>query len=101
MVLAASLTSVGALAWAARKPVTHTVVMEATAYTPIELTVQRGDTVVWVNKDPFPHTVTCAGEFDSGSIADAASWAHRPRKAGRFDYTCTFHPNMKATLVVI
>jgi plastocyanin len=25
---------------------------------PDTLTVKRGDTAVWVNKDPFPHTVT-------------------------------------------
>ena len=37
----------------ARLPVRHTVVMAATAYAPLTLTVRRGDSVEWINKDPF------------------------------------------------
>lgn len=95
------LAGAGSMAWAGRAPMRHTVLMDATAYAPLELTVHVGDSVEWVNKDPFPHTVTCAGVFDSGSIADAASWTYRPRKTGRFPYLCVFHPNMKGTLIVI
>ena len=87
-------------AWADGKPVTHTIVMHATAYAPLALTVQRGDTVVWVNKDPFPHTATAQGVFDSKSIAAGASWKYKARKVGDFTYLCTFHPNMVGTLRV-
>ena len=62
--------------------------------------VRRGDSVEWINKDPFPHTVTCAGVFDSQSIAEGARWTYRADRRGRFAYTCTFHPNMNGTLVV-
>jgi plastocyanin len=79
---------------------THTVVIKATSYAPQALTIKRGDTVVWVNEDPFPHTVTAAGAFDSKSIAAGASWKYTPRHAGEYAYTCTFHPNMKGTLRV-
>jgi plastocyanin len=85
---------------AAGKPATHTVVMEGVKFTPEMLTVRRGDTVVWVNKDPFPHTVTAKGAFDSRSIAAGESWKYTPRKAGEHAYICTFHPNMKGTLRV-
>jgi plastocyanin len=84
----------------ASKPATHTVVMEGVKYMPETLTVRRGDTVVWVNKDPFPHTVTAKGAFDSGSIVAGQSWIYTPRKAGEHAYICTFHPNMKGTLRV-
>ena len=84
----------------ARLPVRHTVVMAATAYAPLTLTVRRGDSVEWINKDPFPHTVTCAGVFDSQSIAEGARWTYRADRRGRLAYTCTFHPNMNGTLVV-
>lgn len=84
----------------ARLPVRHTVVMAATAYAPLTLTVRRGDSVEWINKDPFPHTVTCAGVFDSQSIAEGARWTYRADRRDRFAYTCTFHPNMNGTLVV-
>lgn len=85
---------------AAGGPVTHTIVMQATSYAPQALTVKRGDTVVWINKDPFPHTVTATHGFDSKSIAADASWTYRATEVGTFPYTCTFHPNMKGTLRV-
>jgi plastocyanin len=85
---------------AADKAQTHTVVIDATAYAPATLTVKRGDTVTWVNKDPFPHTVTAAGKFDSKDIGAGKSWKYVARSAGRFDYICIYHPTMKGTLVV-
>ncbi len=81
-------------------PASHTVVIEGTRFSPETLTVARGDRVVWVNKDPFPHTATAAGAFDSKSIGPGASWTYRANKPGTFDYGCSFHPTMKATLTV-
>jgi plastocyanin len=86
---------------AATKTTTHTVAIDAVQFAPDKLTVHAGDTVVWVNKDPFPHTVTSKdGGFDSHEIAPGKSWSYRPRKAGAFPYACTLHPTMKATLRV-
>jgi plastocyanin len=79
---------------------THTVVMDGTRFHPETLTVNRGDRVVWLNKDPFPHTATAAGTFDSGSIAADHSWIYVARKSGEFAYICTFHPGMNGTLLV-
>jgi len=84
----------------AAAPVTHTVVIEGVKYTPKTLTVKGGETVVWVNKDPFPHTVTSKGAFDSHDIAGGKSWKYTARKAGEYAYICTLHPNMKGTLKV-
>jgi len=78
---------------------THTVVIDGVKYDPEALTIDRGDTVIWVNKDPFPHTVTSKA-FDSQSIAAGKSWKYTAGKAGEFTYICTFHPNMKGTLTV-
>lgn len=85
---------------AADKAATHTVVIEGVKFEPETLTVARGDTVVWVNKDPFPHTVTAKGAFDSHDIAAGKSWKYVARKPGEFAYVCTLHPNMQAKLVV-
>jgi len=79
---------------------THTIVIDGTAFAPARATVQRGDRVTWVNKDPFPHTATARGTFDSGSIAAGASWTWVADRTGTFDYVCTLHPTMKAQLVV-
>ena len=94
------IASYAAGASAAGKPAIHPVVIEGVKYEPETLTVKRGDTVVWVNKDPFPHTVTSTGAFDSHSIAAGGSWKYVARKAGDYAYTCTLHPNMKGTLKV-
>ena len=74
--------------------------IDGTAYDPPEVTVARGETVTWVNKDPFPHTVTVPGKLDSGSMAAGARWKYVARDAGTYDYICTLHPNMKGRLVV-
>ena len=81
-------------------PAVHTVAIDGFAYKPAELTVARGDAVVWRNDDPVPHTVTAKGAFDSGSIAAGGSWKYVAKKPGRYAYRCTFHPIMKGTLVV-
>jgi plastocyanin len=79
----------------------HTVVMENVQFNPATLTVHRGERIVWVNRDLFPHTVTSATKaFDSGSIAPNASWSFTPRKTGSYPYGCSFHPVMKGTITV-
>ncbi|MGH8798670.1 MAG: cupredoxin domain-containing protein [Casimicrobiaceae bacterium] len=90
----------GSIAAGAGTPMTHHVVIDGLQYVPATLTVKRGDTIVWTNKDPFPHTVTAAGTFDSHDIAADGSWKYVARKTGQFDYICTLHPNMKGVLRV-
>ena len=84
-----------------RKPKTHTVTIEGMRFQPEMLTVERGDTIVWVNKDLVPHTATSkVGNFDSKLIEAGKSWKYTVRKKGDFAYICTFHPTMKAMLQV-
>ena len=73
---------------------------EIVAVDKLSLKVRRGDVVVWINKDPFPHTATAPKVFDSGSIAADGSWRFTARRAGVHPYICTLHPNMKGTLQV-
>jgi plastocyanin len=97
----ASYLATGALAAGiADKPASHTVIIEGVAYQPAVLVVNRGDTVVWVNKDPFPHTVTAPGAFDSHDIPAGASWKYVARKIGNYAYVCSLHPNMNGTLTI-
>ena len=97
---ALALLAAGAATPAATGTPPHEVVIQALQYVPQTLTVHRGDVVVWTNKDPFPHTVTALGAFDSHSIAAGASWRFTAKKAGTYDYICTLHSNMKGTLQV-
>ena len=90
----------GVITPAAVAATTHTVAMDGTRFTPETLTVKRGDRVVWMNKDPFPHTATAVPTFDSKSIAAGHSWSYVASESGEFAYVCTLHPGMKGTLIV-
>ena len=82
-------------------PATHTVPIDGLAFQPPALTVKVGDSIVWINKDPFPHTVTSqAGGFDSHALQPAQSWTYVASQKGEFSYICTLHPTMKGTLRV-
>jgi plastocyanin len=101
VLIAGSGLMAGVAILAAPKQHTHTVTIEAVQFAPARLTVHPGERIVWVNKDPFPHTVTAANRaFDSGSIAANASWTFVPSKPGEYPYRCTFHPNMQGQITV-
>ena len=83
-----------------RQAKAHTVTIEGTSFQP-ELSVASGDTVVWINKDPFPHTATSsAGAFDSHTISPDRSWKHKFARKGEYRYLCSLHPTMKALVSV-
>jgi plastocyanin len=83
-----------------RKPATHTVTIDAASFSPAELTVTAGDTVVWVNKDILAHTATAKdGSFDSKVIQPGKSWRFVVKRKGAAAYACSFHP-MNGTLTV-
>jgi plastocyanin len=103
------LLMVGALgsaatAWevSAASRAVNTVTINQFRYQPETLTVQAGDVVIWKNVDMVPHTATAVDgkAFDSGVIDAGAEWRFTAARKGTHQYLCTFHPNMKATLVV-
>ncbi|MDB4888380.1 MAG: amidase [Gemmatimonadetes bacterium] len=65
--------------------------------------VKAGNKVAWVNCEPtpIPHTSTSdGGAWDSGSLAQDASFVRTFPSAGTFPYHCAIHPSMKATVIV-
>ena len=82
-----------------------TVVIRDFEFEPATVTVHVGDTVEWKNDDIVPHTATADDEtqkpaFDSGSIHKRAVWRYVAKRKGTYNYSCTFHPNMKGKLIV-
>jgi plastocyanin len=70
-------------------------------YSPAVLEVNAGDTVVWKNKDPFPHNAVADNKaFRSTDIPADGSWSWKAARQGEFPYICTLHPGMRATIVV-
>ena len=86
---------------AAAQSKTVEVTIEHFAFTPANLIVAAGDTLVFVNRDIVPHTATASdNSWTTGEIAHGAS-AHvtlptRPEA----DYFCKFHPVMKGHLTI-
>src|SRR5918996_2217947 len=73
-------------------------------YDPDPITISQGDGVQWTNEDNVPHTVTSRqeGVFDSGLINPADMWLLNSAEItpAEYEYYCTLHPFMVATLVV-
>ena len=78
---------------------TVTVTINRLIFQPAEVTVSAGDTVEWVNKDPFVHTATVQDGWEV-QIPPHGSASHVMQEAGELSYFCRFHPNMKGRLVV-
>jgi plastocyanin len=90
-----------AVACAPQPPRAHTVEIRGFAYRPATLEVAAGDTVVWVNGDVVPHTVTRdGGGWDSGSVEGERAWRLIATPQGSQSYYCAFHPTMRGVLVV-
>jgi len=69
-------------------------------FTPAEVHVAVGGSVVWTNNDGQQHTATSAGNFDAGAIQPGASATVAFATAGTFTYICSFHPFMTAKVIV-
>ena len=59
-----------------------------------------GDTVEWVNKDALAHTATATNNDWNVMIAPKQTGQAGAEKAGRVEYFCKFHPNMKGRVIV-
>jgi plastocyanin len=71
------------------------------AFVPPTLTVPAGSTVTWTNHDEEPHTVAASdGSFHSPGMGSQGTYSHTFPTAGKFDYVCSIHPFMHATVVV-
>jgi plastocyanin len=80
---------------------TTSIAIQNFAFSPTTVTVKAGSTVTWTNRDQDAHTVTAmAGPFHSPTLNTGQSFHYTFTTAGRYDYLCTIHPFMTATVVV-
>ncbi len=88
------------LSYAQRTPVKHVVEIKKLKFIPAEITVQKGDTIVWINKDFFPHDVAKFKDksWQSSPLQQGESWAKVISKTE--DYFCTLHVVMKGKIIV-
>lgn len=78
----------------------YTVDIAQMQFQPATLTVQTGDTVVWINHDIVVHDVTeeKGRLWTSGPLDPGAAWSMVVTKSE--DYYCSIHVVMKGKLVV-
>jgi len=81
---------------------TYNVEIQNFAFNPSEITIKKGETVIWTNKDSTSHTVKSdsGNEISSGSLSNGQTYSHTFNQVGTFDYHCSIHTSMKAKIIV-
>jgi len=70
-------------------------------FVPAEITVARGETVVWSNDDGAPHGL----EYNDGAkgtdlLLPGQTFSRRFDRSGTYDYNCSVHPYMTGRVIV-
>lgn len=79
-------------------------ITDGMVFNPDDLTINVGDTVTWTNDDSMGHTATSTSgptSFDSGNMASGAIWSFTFTEAGTYDYKCSYHSSMTASITVV
>jgi plastocyanin len=72
-------------------------------FTPNEVTVKKGEILLFVNDDNITHNVYSAStgnQFNLGAVAPGNSTPVTFKNAGSVDIFCAIHPSMKMSLKV-
>jgi len=81
--------------------VTH-MNMQNFAYQMANMQVRAGTTVTWTNQDNVPHSITFKnGMKDSGLLYQGQSFSYTFNTPGTYQYYCSVHPYMVATVTVV
>lgn len=84
-----------------QKPLqTHTIEIKQMAFSPAEITVSKGDTVVFINHDPVDHDITDEDKksWSSSPLPPGQSWSKVIEEPA--NYFCSLHVVMKGKIIV-
>ena len=81
-------------------PKVYQVQIKDMKFEPAELTVDKGDTVVWTNLDMTVHDITdqAANSWTSGPLLSGKSWKMAIKKES--DYYCSIHKVMTGKIML-
>jgi plastocyanin len=80
---------------------THTVLMRNIKFNPRNITIDRGDTVRWENRDNEPHNAIARDDsFHTATFEAGGSASHTFRETGEFPYFCSIHQGMTGKVTV-
>lgn len=75
--------------------------MDDMMYSPIDVTIDAGNTVRFTNNDSVNHTVTGDnGRWGSGTMLPGESYVIRFSEAGTYTFYCSYHPEMTGAVYV-
>jgi len=70
-------------------------------FNPPALKVKAGTVVTWTNEDDIPHSVVAASRaFKSRALDTDEKYSFAFTTPGSYEYFCSLHPHMKATIIV-
>lgn len=79
------------------------VSIESYRFVPAEVLIRAGESVRWTNREKrTSHSVVfpAEGGLESERMFPDESWQRRFDRAGRYEYHCGPHPEMRGTVVV-
>jgi len=92
-------TGMGSAVVAPPIAIAQSISIKGFAFSPAELTINKGDTVTWTNEDSATHTVV-GGVLHSQDLANGQAFSFTFTEIGTYDYICTHHPSMKGKIIV-
>lgn len=80
----------------------NTVLIENFKFSTPNLSIKKGTTVTWKNKDTAKHDINFADSelADSELLEQNKTYSYTFDTVGEYSYSCTPHPFMKATITV-
>lgn len=69
------------------------------AFSPETLTVKKGTTVIWTNKDNNLHQIK-SDTFNSSQLSKGQTFFFTFNDIGTFNYSCAIHPSMTGKIIV-
>src|SRR5476649_1574050 len=85
-----------ALAWAATAQAEDfKVTQKGRAFHPAEITINRGQSLIFTNEDSYIHQIYVDGLFDSDERAPGQNLNETFPNSGTFQVRCHIHPTMR------
>ena len=86
---------------AQEKPATIQVSIDNFSFGPMELTIQAGTEVTWINRDDVPHVIMSVDhKFKSRALDTDDKYSFTFQDPGTYEYFCAVHPKMTGKIIV-
>ena len=85
---------------AAAAPHTYLVVIDKLKFGSVPAQINRGDSIVWVNRDFLRHTATATDHSFDVDLPAGAKVKTVLKRRGSFPFVCRYHPGMRGVLRV-